>query len=131
MRNRIMAFVAAALFAAGLGFSATSAQAASVGPAGYITFWDGCTGGSSSNHTVGYCGAAWPLLPTGGLNVCHEVPNGANDRFSAFSNNTGNNFKVYTATGCTGSVATLYAGTETGQLASTFNNTITSFKRVS
>lgn len=97
------------------------------GPAGYLTFWDGC----NSGNTVGYCGAAWALAPSGGLNVCHAVPTGSNDKFSAFSNNSGHNFKVWTAAGCTGSSAILYNGTETGQLAAAFNNTISSQERVS
>src|SRR5689334_3493570 len=129
MRNKILTAVGAALVATGFAVAsgAGPALAAHVGPAGYVTFWDGCTGGSSSNHTVGYCGAAWPIPQSQlGTGVCHSVPTGSNDRFSAFDNNTGRNIVVYTAGGCTGSVATLYAGTMTGQLASTFNNTISS-----
>lgn len=110
--------------------SATPALAAHVGPAGYVTFWDGCTGGSSSNHTVGYCGAAWPIPQSQlGQGVCHNVPTGSNDRFSAFDNNTGRNIVVYTNANCSssGANAILYAGTMTGQLASGWNNTISSY----
>jgi len=119
------------LLFASLAFSPSPAQAAGYpGPSGYVTFWDGCTGGSSSNHTVGYCGAAWPI-PQSQLQqgVCHSVPTGSNDRFSAFHNNTGRNIVVYTVGGCSssGQHATLYAGTSTGQLASAFNNTISSY----
>lgn len=131
MRNKIMTLVAAVLIATGLGLATggTPAFAAHVGPAGYVSFWDGCTGGSSSNHTAGYCGAAWAIPQSQiGSGVCHSVPTGSNDRFSAFDNNTGRSIAVYTNGGCTGSVATLYAGTMTGQLASAFNNTISSFK---
>lgn len=131
MRNKILTVLAAALIASGLvvASGATPALAAHVGPAGYVSFWDGCTGGSSSNHTVGYCGAAWPIPQSQlGQGVCRSVPTGANDRFSAFDNNTSRNILVYTAGGCTGSVATLYAGTMTGQIGSPFNNTISSYK---
>jgi hypothetical protein len=99
------------------------------GPSGYISFWDGCNGGS--NPTVGYCGAAWPIPQTYTLNSCYSVPTGSNDRWSAFDNNTSHNFKVYTGGSCSGSVATLYAGTETGQLDSPFNNSISGIKRIS
>lgn len=95
------------------------------GPAGYITFWDGC--GSSG---VGYCGASWPLNAGGGIGVCHAVPTGANDKFTAVSNNSGHDFRVWTAAGCTGSSATIYNQTETGQLGSGFNNTISSQQRI-
>lgn len=96
------------------------------GPAGYLSFWDGC-----GSPAVGYCGAAWALSPSGGLNVCHAVPTGSNDKFTAFSNNSGHNFRVWTAAGCTGSSATLYNGTEAGVLGSGFNNTISSQERIS
>jgi len=129
MRNKIMALIASALIAAGLGLAlgGTPAFAAHVGPAGYVTFWDGCNGGS--NPTAGYCGAAWPIPQSQlGQGVCRSVPTGANDRWSAFDNNTGRNIIVFTAGGCTGSHATLYAGTQTGQLGSGFGNTISSFE---
>jgi len=121
-----VAFVS--LFAAGgalVGASQAPAMAAMQGPAGYVTFWDGC----SSGNTVGYCGAAWPIPPQS-VGTCHSVPSGANDKFSAFSNNTSHNIRVWTNAGCGsggGSSAVLYAGTETGQLASGFNNKISSY----
>ena len=97
------------------------------GPAGYLTFWDGC--GSSG---FGYCGATWALNAGGGIGVCHALPTGAANHPSAFSNNSGgHNFVVFTGPGCTGSSATLYSGTETGQLAAPFNNNIESQKRAS
>lgn len=102
------------------------ALAAHVGPAGYVTFYDGC----NSNHTVGYCGAAWPIPQSQlGQGVCHNVPTGSNDRFSAFDNNTSRDIVVYTNANCSssGSNARLYAGTQTGQLASGWNNTISSY----
>jgi hypothetical protein len=109
------------LLAAGTLGVATPALAAHVGPAGYVSFWDGCP--------VGYCGAAWPIPQSQlGQGVCHSVPSGSNDRFTAFDNNTSRNIVVYTAGGCTGSVATLYAGTMTGQMGSPFNNSISSYK---
>jgi hypothetical protein len=125
MNKFIRALIVAALAAGGI-FYATPAFAM-VGQAGYITFWDGCTGGSSTNHTVGYCGAAWPIPGSRTRNVCYSVPTGSNDRWSAFSNNSGHNVDVYTAGECGGSRATLYNGTETGQLTAAFNNTISSY----
>lgn len=122
--------IAGLLTAMGLGIGSivvgTPAFAAMQGPAGYLTFWDGC--GSSG---VGYCGATWALNTGGGIGVCHALPTGANDKPSAFSNNTTHNFRVWTAAGCTGSSATLYAGTETGDLADPFDNSITSQQRIS
>jgi len=103
------------------------AMAASQGPVGYITFWDGC----NSGNTAGYCGAAWPIPQSQTLNTCYSVPSGSNDKFSAFSNNTSHNFRVYTAGSCGGSTAILYAGTETGQIDSPFNNSISSYRRIS
>lgn len=103
-----------------------SAQAASQGPAGYLTFWDGC--GSSG---VGFCGATWALTPAGGLNVCHALPTGADNHPSAFSNQSGHNFRVWTGGGCTGSSAILYNGTESGDIDDPFNNSISSQQRVS
>lgn len=124
--RRILTAITAAAAAFAITQVPTPALAAHVGPAGYVSFWDGCTGGSSSNHTVGYCGAAWPIA-SASIGSCHSVPTGANDRFSAFDNNTGRNISVWTAGGCTGQRATLYAGTMTGQLGSGFNNTISSY----
>lgn len=128
MRIKLWAVAAVSLFAAGLGVASAPvpAFAAMQGPAGYLTFWDGC--GSSG---VGYCGAAWALNTGGGIGVCHALPTGAGNHPSAFSNNTGSNFAVYTGSGCTGSVATLYAHTETGDLASPYDNNIESQKRLS
>lgn len=127
MRNKILTAASAALIACGFAVAsgASPALAAHVGPAGYVSFWDGC--GSAG---VGYCGAAWPIPASQiGTGVCHAVPTGANDRFTAFDNNTpSKNIQVYTAGGCTGSHATLYAGTLTGQMGSPFDNTISSFK---
>ena len=122
MRNKIMLAFAAALVGLGLGIATGSpAFAAHVGPAGYVSFWDGCS--------VGYCGAAWPIPQAQlGTGACRAVPTGANDRWTAFDNNTSKNIEVYTAGGCTGSHATLYAGTMTGQMGSGFNNTISSYK---
>jgi hypothetical protein len=104
----------------------THAPASLHSPAGYLTFWSGC-----GSPAVGFCGAAWAFNTGGGLNVCHAVPTGANDQFAAFSNNSGSNFRVWTAAGCTGSSATLFNGTETGQLASPFYKSITSTQRIS
>lgn len=130
MRKILTALGVSLLLAGGaVGAIQAPALAAHVGPAGYVSFWDGCTGGSSSNHTVGYCGAAWPIPQSQlGQGTCRSVPSGSNDRFSAFDNNTSRNIEVYTAGGCTGSHATLYAGTLTGQLDSPFNNSISSYK---
>ena len=88
--KKILAALALAIGLTGVSLlNVTPALAAHVGPAGYVTFYDGCTGGSSSNHTVGYCGAAWPIPQSQlGQGVCHNVPTGSNDRFSAFDNNT-------------------------------------------
>jgi hypothetical protein len=131
MTKKILAVLAGLAVALGIGaVQATPAFAAHVGPAGYVTFWDGCTGGSSSNHTVGYCGAAWPIPQSQlGQGVCHNVPTGSNDRFSAFDNNTSRDIVVYTNANCSssGSNARLYAGTMTGQLATGWNNTISSY----
>lgn len=129
MLKKLMALSAVAVSLL-LGLTAAPALAAHVGPAGYVTFYDGCTGGSSSNHTVGYCGAAWTIPQSQlGQGVCHNVPTGSNDRFSAFDNNTSRDIVVYTNANCSssGSWARLYAGTMTGQLASGFNNTISSY----
>lgn len=129
-----IAVAVVSLFAAGaaaMAASPTPAMAAMQGPAGYISFWDGCSGGS--NPTVGYCGAAWPIPPQA-TGTCHSVPSGANDRFSAFSNNTTHNIRVWTNASCGaggGSSAVLYAKTETGQIGSGFNNTITSYVWIS
>lgn len=124
---RKIAIATAAFISLLFGFSASPAQAAGYpGPAGYVTFWDGCSAG----NTVGYCGAAWPIPQSQlGQGVCHAVPTGANDRFSAFHNNTGRNIVVYTNGGCSssGRNAILYAGTHTGQIDSLFNNTISSW----
>lgn len=117
--------IAAGIIVASLTLT-TPAFAAMQGPAGYLTFWDGC--GSAG---IGYCGATWALNTGGGIGVCHALPTGANDKPSAFSNNTSHNFRVWTAAGCTGSSAILYGGTETGQLGSGFNNTITAQERIS
>jgi hypothetical protein len=126
MRKRIVSLAAA--IGLGIGMVATNTPAfASQGPAGYLTFWDGCNTG----NTAGYCGATWALTPAGGLNVCHAVPTGSNDKFSAMSNQSGHNFRVWTAAGCTGSSATLYNGTETGELDAPFNNSISSQQRIS
>lgn len=129
MRKRILS----AMAVIGLGIGAITigspAYASLTGPAGYLTFWDGCNGGS--NPTAGFCGAAWALNTGGGIGVCHAMPSGSNDRPSAFSNNTTHNFRVWTAAGCTGSSATLFAGTETGQIDDPFNNTISSQQRIS
>jgi hypothetical protein len=109
------------LLAGGTLAASTPALAAHVGPAGYVSFWDGCP--------VGYCGAAWPIPQSQlGQGTCRSVPTGSNDRFTAFDNNTSRNIVVYTGGGCTGSVATLYAGTMTGQMGSPFNNSISSYK---
>lgn len=126
MRIKLWAVAAVSLFAAGIGVATAPVPALATGPAGYITFWSGC-----GSPALGYCGASWPLTPAGGLNVCHAVPTGANDQFAAFSNNSGHNFRVWTAAGCTGSSATLYNGTETGQLADPFYKTISSQQRIS
>lgn len=132
MLKRIVASLALAvslLFAANMTPSPALADGYP-GPSGHVTFWDGCTGGSSSNHTVGYCGAAWPIPQSQlGQGVCHAVPTGANDRFSAFDNRTSRNIVVYVGGGCSSAYphATLYAGTHTGQLGSGFNNTISSW----
>ena len=138
MKNFFAAIAAVSLFIVGVGAGARpasanqtpafqkQAQMSLVGPAGYITFWSGC-----GSPAVGYCGAAWPLSPSGGLNVCHAVPSGANDQFASFSNNSGHNFRVWTNAGCSGSSATLYNGTETGQLASPFYKSISSQQRIS
>jgi hypothetical protein len=128
MRTRIMTILGGLLVAAGLSIAIDATPAlASNGPVGYVSFWDGCNGGA--NPTAGYCGAAWAFPASQiGVGVCHSVPVGSNDRWSAFSNNdTGRNITVWTAGGCTGSVATLYNGTETGQIDSPFNNTISSW----
>jgi hypothetical protein len=117
--------IVAAFMAVVLGMS-SPALACCQSPSGFITFWSGC-----GSPAVGFCGAAWPLNAGGGLNVCHAVPAGANDQFAAFSNNSGHNFRVWTAAGCTGSSATLFNGTETGQLAWPFYKTITSQQRIS
>jgi hypothetical protein len=93
------------------------------GPAGYLTFWNGCP--------VGYCDATWVLAPTGGIGVCHALPTGAANHPSAFSNNSGHNFRVWTGAGCTGSSATLYNGTETGDLAAPYDNNLESQQRIS
>jgi hypothetical protein len=116
-RILIAATAAAAAFAITQGVP-TPAFAAHVGPAGYVSFWDGCP--------VGYCGAAWPI-PSANIGSCHSVPTGANDRFTGMDNNTGRNISVWTGGSCTGGRATLYAGTMTGQLGSGFNNTISSY----
>lgn len=119
MRIKLLTALAATLVATGVGVGiGTPALAAHVGPAGYVSFWDGCP--------VGYCGAAWPI-PSANIGSCHSVPTGANDRFTGMDNNTGRNISVWTAGSCTGQRATLYAGTMTGQLGSGFNNTISSY----
>lgn len=116
--------VAAVLAALGVAVSVGAAPAAAgQGPNGYLSFWDGCNGGS--NPTSGYCGAAWALTAAGGIGVCHAMPNGSAGRPSAFDNETGHDFRVWTGTSaCTGSSATLYSGTETGQLDAPYNNGI-------
>lgn len=126
MRKRLVSLLAVMGMGIGSVLAATPAFADLHGPAGYITFWSGC-----GSPAVGYCGASWPLNAGGGIGVCHAVPTGANDQFAAFSNNSGHNFRVWTAAGCTGSSATLYNGTETGQLAAPFYKTITSQQRIS
>ena len=125
MLKKVLALTAIAVVSL-LGLTSAPALAAHVGPAGYVTFYDGC----NSNHTVGYCGAAWPIPQSQlGQGVCHNVPTGSNDRFSAFDNNTSRDIVVYTNANCSssGSWARLYAGTMTGQLASGWNNTISSY----
>lgn len=121
--KKIALAIAALTSALGIVLSSSPALACCQGPAGYLSFWDGCP--------VGYCGAAWALNAGGGIGVCHAVPTGSNDKFTAFSNNSGHNFRVWTAAGCTGSSATLYNGTETGDLASPFDNSISSQQRIS
>ncbi len=121
--------VAVTAFLAVTASLSSPAFASMQGPVGYLTFWDGC--GSSG---VGYCGATWALNPGGGIGVCHALPTGANDKPTAFSNNSGHNFRVWTAAGCAGgggNSAVLYNGTEAGQLGSGFNNTISSQERIS
>lgn len=108
---------------------AAPAMAAMSGPDGYLTFWDGCNGGPAP--VAGECGAAWVLTASGGIGVCHSVPTGSNDRWSAFDNRTGHNFRVWTNGGCTGQSAVLYNGTETGQIDPPFNNSISSQERIS
>lgn len=131
MKRKIALFLAA--FAVMLGGSlAATSPAVADGPAGYLTFWDGCNGGS--NPTAGECGGAWALTAAGGIGVCHALPNGANDRPSAFANNTGHNFRVWTNAGCAsggGNSAILYNGTATGQIDDPFNNKISSQERIS
>ncbi len=126
MRNRIIGAVSAALIASGLAVAVSGAPAfaAHIGPAGYASFWDGC--GSAG---VGYCGAAWPI-PVQAANVCHSVPTGANDRWTAADNNTTHNIVIYQNGGCNpsgGSQWTIYAGTMTGQLGSGANNAASSY----
>lgn len=129
MRN-LAKYLAVSLLITGAGLTAaTPASASPVHLADYVAFWDGCTGGPSSNHTVGYCGAAWAIPQSQlGQGVCRSVPSGANDRWSAFDNSTSRNIVVFTDSGCTGSVAVLYAGTATGQIGSPFNNSISSYR---
>lgn len=122
--KRIVSLLAASI-AITLGIT-SPAFACCQGPAGYLTFWDGC-----GTNGVGYCGAAWALNAGGGIGVCHALPTGAANRPTAFSNNSGHNFRVWTGSGCTGSSATLYNGTETGQLDSPYNNNIESQQRIS
>jgi hypothetical protein len=103
---------------------ASPAFAAHVGPSGYFTAWDGC--GSAG---VGYCGAAWPT-PVQTANVCHNVPTGANDKWTAVDNYTSHNIVLYVNAGCNpsgGSSWTIYAGTMTGQMGSGANNSVSSY----
>jgi hypothetical protein len=95
-----------------------------VGPAGYASFWDGC--GSAG---VGYCGAAWPI-PVQTANVCHNVPTGSNDKWTAVDNNTTHDIVLYANAGCNpsgGSSWRIYAGTMTGQMGSGANNAVSSY----
>lgn len=126
MRKRIAAVLSAIGLSIGAITVGSPAYASLTGPAGFLTFWDGC--GSSG---VGFCGAAWALNTGGGLNVCHALPTGAANRPSAFSNNTTHNFRVWTGAGCTGSTAILFAGTETGDLDSPYDNNLESQSRIS
>lgn len=126
MKRKLAAILAAiAIGVTGAVVGNTPAMAAMQGPAGYITFWDGAP--------VGYLGAAWPIPPQA-TGTCHSVPSGSNDKFTAFSNNTTHNIRVYTNAGCGaggGSNAILYSKTETGQMGSPFNNSISSYVWIS
>jgi hypothetical protein len=130
MRIKLWAVAAVSLFATSVGVVEAPSSALASAPAGYLTLWDGCNGGS--NPTAGECGGAWVLTASGGIGVCHALPTGAGGRVSAFANESGHNFRVWTGSSpCTGSSATLYSGTETGQIDAPFNNTIKYQQRIS
>lgn len=127
----------AALFVSlfGAGAAIAAAPAPAMAASGYLTFWDGCAPSGASNPTSGKCGAAWAFNPSNRtLNQCYAVPSGSNDRFSAFDNGSGHNWRVWTNASCGaggGSSAVLYNGTSTTQLGSGFDNTISSIVRIS
>lgn len=114
-RKALLALALSVVAVLGVG---SPALASGPGPSGYFTAWDGCS--------VGYCGAAWPIPPqTAG--VCHSVPSGSNDKFTAVDNHTTRNIVLYKDAGCGGTHWTIYAGTYTGQLGSGANNTVSSY----
>ena len=104
--RRFVAGLAAIVF--GVFGLSTPAQAAHVGPAGYVTVYDGCS--------VGFCGAAWPLKP-GTSYVCHGMPSGSDNRISAVDSNApGKNITFSSGYSCKDPLFTFYNGTMDGQL---------------